>query len=217
MKKILIVDDETDFRAQLINILKKEGYETIGASSAKEACEHLSLTAFDIVLLDYVMPKKSGIDALGEIKRLRPRVKVIMITAFASPENAVEAVKKGVSDYISKPFKVDALLLMIRRLLEEAKFEEGIKKLDLDQTLSTLTNPIRRNILKLLQDREDMHLMEITRELEIEDHTKIVFHLKMLTEEGIINKSPGKMYVLSEKGIRMVECLKMLEYYLAVQ
>jgi len=214
MKKILIVDDDGAFRNYLMEVLKEEGYQIDSASSAKEAYALLNAVEFDIVLLDYLMPKQSGVDAISEIKRLRPKVKVIMVTAFASIEHAIDAIKRGATDYISKPFKIDNLLLTIRRVLEEAKFDEGMKKMDLDQTLSTLASPIRRNILKLLRDREETRLMEITRELGIEDHTKVVFHLKMLKEAGIIDQSKGKAYFLSKEGLRMIECLKTLEQYL---
>ena len=214
MKKILIVDDDGEFRNYLMEVLKEEGYQIDSASSAKEAYALLNAVEFDIVLLDYLMPKQSGVDAISEIKRLRPKVKVIMVTAFASIEHAIDAIKRGATDYISKPFKIDNLLLTIRRVLEEAKFDEGMKKMDLDQTLSTLASPIRRNILKLLRDREETRLMEITRELGIEDHTKVVFHLKMLKEAGIIDQGKGKAYFLSKEGMRMIECLKTLEQYL---
>ena len=214
MKKILIVDDDGEFRNHLIGLLKEEGYQIESASSVKEAYTLLRAMEFDIVLLDYLMPKQSGVDAISEIKRLRPKVKVIMVTAFASIEHAIDAIKRGATDYISKPFKIDSLLLTIRRVLEEAKFDEGMKKMDLDQTLSTLASPIRRNILKLLRDREETRLMEITRELGIEDHTKVVFHLKMLKEAGIIDQGKGKAYFLSKEGMRMIECLKTLEQYL---
>ncbi|HLE18592.1 MAG TPA: response regulator [Syntrophales bacterium] len=214
MKKILIVDDDREFRDHLIEVLKEEGYQIESASSAKEAYALLSAVEFDIVLLDYLMPKQSGVDAISEIKRLRPKVKVIMVTAFASIEHAIDAIKRGATDYISKPFKIDNLLLTLRRVLEEAKFDEGMKKMDLDQTLSTLASPIRRNILKLLRDREETRLMEITRELGIEDHTKVVFHLKMLKEAGVIDQDKGKAYFLSKEGMRMIECLKTLEQYL---
>lgn len=214
MKKILIVDDDMELRDHLAEVLIEDGYRTQSASSAKEACEMLSLEEFDIVLLDYMMPKKSGIDTLIEIRGLRPKAKVIMITAFASIENAIGAIKKGASDYISKPFKIDNLLLTIRRVLEEAKFEEGIKKLDIDRTLSTLANPIRRNILKILRDKDDIHLMEITRDLEIDDHTKVVFHIKMLKEAGIIDQNRSRAYFLTKEGRRMNECLNTLEQYL---
>ena len=213
MKKILIVDDDGEFRRHLIEVLKEE-YQVDDASSATEAYEKLGTGNFDIVLLDYMMPKQNGIDALYEIKRLRPKTKVIMITAFASIENAIDVIKKGASDYISKPFKIDNLLFAIRQVLEEAKFEDGMKKLDIDRTLSALASPIRRNILKLLRGRGDIHLMEITRHLQIEDHTKVVFHLKMLKEADIIDQSKGRTYFLTKEGIRMTECLKTLEQYL---
>jgi DNA-binding NtrC family response regulator len=215
MKKILIVDDDAEFRGNLVEVLTGAGYQTDCASSAIEAYGKLSDQEYDILLLDYMMPKKSGIDALFEIKRLRPRIKVVMITAFPSIENAIDAIKKGASDYISKPFKIDNLLLTVRRILEEAKFEERLKELDMDRTLSTLANPIRRSILKLLRDRKDTHLMEITRELGIQDHTKVVFHLKILKEAEIIDQSQGRTYFLTPEGERMIECIKMLEQYLA--
>jgi DNA-binding NtrC family response regulator len=213
MKKILIVDDDGEFRHHLIEVLKEQ-YQVDDASSAKEAYEKLRSGDFDIVLLDYMMPKQNGVDALYELKRLKPRIKVIMITAFASIENAIDVIKKGASDYISKPFKIENLLLAIRRVIEEARFEEGMKRLDIDRTLSALASPIRRNILKLLRDRENIHLMEITRDLQIEDHTKVVFHLKMLKEADLIDQGNGRTYFLSKEGMRMIECLKTLEQYL---
>lgn len=214
MKKILIVDDDRELRDHLTEVLEADGYQTEGAASAKEAHEKLSAEEFDIVLLDYMMPKKSGIDALIEIKGLRPKAKVVMITAFASIENAIEAIKKGASDYISKPFKIEHLLITIRRVLEEAKFEEGMKKLDIDRTLSSLANPIRRNILKILRDRDDIHLMELARDLGIDDHTKVVFHLRILKEAEMIEQNRSRAYFLTKEGLRMVECLHTLERHL---
>src|SRR3990170_708170 len=214
MKKILIVDDDAELRSHLSEVLKEKGYQIDSAASAIEAYEKLALVEFDVVLLDYMMPKKKGIEALVDIKSLRPRIKVIMITAFASIENAIDAIKGGASDYVSKPFRMDSLLSAIRRVLEEAKFEECIRKMDLDQTFGTLANPIRRKILKLLQRSEGARLMEITRDLNIEDHTKVVFHLKMLKEAGIIDQNMGKGYVLSNEGVRIIDCLKTVDRFL---
>src|SRR3989337_4319047 len=114
MKKILIVDDDGEFRNHLIEVLKEEGYQIDSASSAKEAYEKLSAVEFDIVLLDYLMPKQSGVDALHEIKRLRPKIKVIMVTAFASIEHRIEAIKRGATDHISNPFTIYNILLTIQ-------------------------------------------------------------------------------------------------------
>ncbi|MBI5203305.1 MAG: response regulator [Nitrospirae bacterium] len=215
MKKILIVDDDAELRANLSEILRGAGYYTDEAASGKEAIEKITSKDFDIALLDLMMPKMSGIETLTELKKITPKTKVIMITAFATVENAVDAIKRGASDYISKPFRIEELLTTIRRVLEEVRFEEGIAKLDLDYTLSSLTNPIRRNIIKLLHSRKGMRLMELVRELDIEDHTKVVFHLKMLRGSGMIAQDKGKLYSLTGEGERMLSCLQILENYLS--
>ncbi|MBT9536759.1 MAG: response regulator [Nitrospirae bacterium] len=215
MKKVLIVDDDAELRSTLSEILKGAGYHIDEASSGKEAIEKMASKDFDIALLDLMMPKMNGIETLTELKKITPKTKVIMITAFATVENAVDAIKKGASDYISKPFRIEELLTTIRRVIEEGRFEEGITKLDLDYTLSSLANPIRRNILRLLNSRKSMRLMELVRELGIEDHTKVVFHLKVLKESGIIEQDKDKSYSLTEEGERILSGLKILENYLS--
>lgn len=211
MKKILIVDDDAEFRSHLIGVLKKVGYQTESVSSAKAAIDLACVHAFDIVLLDFMMPKMNGIDVLIALRKSMPKTRVIMITAFSSIENTVVAMKKGASDYISKPFEINELLTTIRRVLEEAKFEENMEKAFFDQTLSSLANPIRRSILKLLQSRDQMRLMEITRELGIDDHTKVIFHLKILKEAGTIEKNVNKYYYLTAAGMSTIDCLKTME------
>jgi DNA-binding response OmpR family regulator len=214
MKKILIVDDDTELRNNILEVLTDAGYQADGAASAKEAVAKIEANPFDVILLDYMMPRMNGIEALQAIRRLRPKAKVIMLTAFATIENAVEAIKKGASDYIPKPFKIDYLLTTIRRLLEEAKFEGSMMKLDFDQTLNALANPIRRNIIALLHEEENMRLMAITRKLGVDDHTKVVFHLKILKEAGIIEQGDEKSYSLTQEGLRAIEYLRKLEQYL---
>ncbi|OGU13556.1 MAG: hypothetical protein A2076_16665 [Geobacteraceae bacterium GWC2_53_11] len=214
MMKILIVDDDAELRSHLVDILNEEGYETDFASSGKEALEKCQAQTFDIVLMDFMMPKMSGNEALKELRKHHPRTKVIMITAFASVENAVDAIKNGASDYISKPFKIDDFLTTIRRVIEETKFENRVKKLDQDKAFNAIASPIRRNILTMLSDSGPMRLMEITRELGIEDHTKVVFHLKILKEATIIEQDNERVYGLSEAGYKTIECLKKMEQIL---
>ena len=214
MKKILVVDDDAELRGNLSEILNGAGYKTDEAASGKEAIEKCASKEFDVVLLDLMMPGMSGVDALTELRRIASKTKIIMITAFATVENAVDAIKRGASYYISKPFKIEELLTTIRRALEEARFEEDVKKLDLDYTLSSLSNPIRRRVIRLLSDRRRMRLMEVTRELGIEDHTKVIFHLKMLKEAGIIKQDTDKSYMLTKEGEKTLDCLRILENYL---
>lgn len=214
MKKILIVDDDGELRSNLSEILIEAGYLTECASSAKEAMARLEEQEFDIVLLDYMMPKMSGLDALPTMRKVRPRAKMIMMTAFATVENAVDAMKKGASDYVVKPFKIESFLMTVGRVVEEARFEECVHKLNFDHALSSLTNPIRRSIIKLLHVRERMRLMEITRELGIDDHTKVVFHLRLLKEARIVEQDGAKSYSLAKEGMKAIECIRTLENYL---
>jgi DNA-binding response OmpR family regulator len=193
LKKILIVDDDVKIRSTIAKILNEKGFQTDTASSGKDAIEKATTEEFDIAILDLMMPEISGMDVLIELK----------------------TIKKGASDYITKPFKVEDLDATIKRTFEEAKFDKEIKRLDLDYTLGSLSSSLRRKIIKLLYQTKGMHLMEITRALDIEDHTKIVFHLKMLKESGIIKKDKEKAYSLTKEGEKTLSCLKILEDHLS--
>lgn len=213
MDKILIVDDDQELRSNLCAILGEMGYHTDTASSGAEAISKAASNAFDVVLLDLMMPETSGMDTLEELQKRSPRTKVIMITAFASFDTAVEAMKKGATDYISKPFNMKSLEITLKKTFEEIKFNKNLKQLGLDDTLGSLTNHIRRDIIKLLDLNKKMRLMEITRSLEIEDHTKVVFHLRILRDFGIVRQE-GKSYVLTKNGSAILNALRLLENHL---
>jgi len=215
MKRVLIVDDDGELRANLTEIVQEAGYHTEEAASGREAVEMATEEDYDVILLDMIMPKTGGMDALTELRRVSPRSQIVMITAFATIENAVDAMKRGASDYLSKPFKIEMLLTTIRRVLEEARFDACGGTENLDCILGALSNSIRRSILRIISQRKNARLMELARELGIEDHTKVVFHLKILRESGSIEQDKDKVYSLTKEGVRTVECLKTLETYLA--
>lgn len=125
-KKILVVDDEETARVTLEALLKKEGYDVTIAKNGKEAIEKIKSDIFDVALVDLVMPDIDGMFVLNEIKSSNPSTHVIMITGFGTIENAVEAMKVGATDYISKPFKKNEIENLIKRTLEEARFGGGI-------------------------------------------------------------------------------------------
>ncbi len=212
MKEILIVDDDKKLREQLTRILRKSGYLTEEASSGKEAVGKAKSRHFDIVLLDLMMPGISGIDTMMEIKKTNRKTKIIMLTAFATVGSAVEAIKKGANEFIAKPFRIDELLVIIKRVIEEAGFEETLPESDLNNIFSTLSNPIRRQILKLLYMRSSMRFSEIIKSLNIEDHTKIVFHLRSLKEAGVIDHDDDKAYVLTGEGEKVLDALINIEH-----
>lgn len=213
MKKILIVDDDAELSGNLTEILEDAGYQTDMVASGSEALERIT-DGFDVVMLDMIMPGMSGLEVITELKKLVPATKIIMITAFATVDNAVQAIKLGANDYISKPFMIDDLLVTVKKVLEEASFDTGNGKLDMDFALSSLSNPIRRQIIHFLDARKKMRLMELTRELEITDHTKVIFHLKTLKEANIIDQYSDKSYFLTPEGYRVLGCLNILKTHL---
>lgn len=119
MNKLLVVDDEKDICRALEFLLRGEGYEVTTALSGEEAVEHLKKDSFDVVLTDLRMDKMDGIGVLEEAKRLNPDTPVVLMTAYASVESAVDAMKKGASDYIVKPFINEEIRLTVRRLIEQ--------------------------------------------------------------------------------------------------
>jgi DNA-binding NtrC family response regulator len=126
-KSILIVDDDELMRSFVSTILKEEGHRTEIAGNGREGLARLLDTEFDLVITDLRMPDISGLDLMHEGSKAKPDTRWIVITAFGSIENAVEAVKAGASDYLTKPFNnPDELRHVVRRVLREAEAEQTI-------------------------------------------------------------------------------------------
>ena len=117
-RNVLIVDDEKSIREFISVILKQEGYHTVTARTGEEALEKLKEGYFDIALVDIMMPGISGVQVLQSIKKDSPETVVVMMTGFASVETAVETLKSGAFDYITKPFEVDYLRKTIKKALK---------------------------------------------------------------------------------------------------
>jgi two-component system response regulator PilR (NtrC family) len=122
--KILVADDEQSMREFLDIMLKKEGYRVSLASNGEEVAKLVEDDLFDLVLLDIRMPKLDGISALKKIKANTPETIVIMITAYASADTAIKAMKEGAYDYITKPFKVEEIKLIIKNALEKKSLQK---------------------------------------------------------------------------------------------
>ncbi len=118
---VLIVDDEEIMREILETLLTSEGYEVRLAASGKEGLELARTHSFDAVVLDVMMPGLNGIQTLDELRRFDEELPVLMITAFASVENAIAAMKRGAFDYITKPFKNDEVLVVLRNAIEHRR------------------------------------------------------------------------------------------------
>ncbi|MGH7816521.1 MAG: sigma-54-dependent transcriptional regulator, partial [Candidatus Binatia bacterium] len=125
--KILIVDDEPFNLDLLEQELGDLGYPSLRASDGKQALEKIAKLDPDLVLLDYRMPDMNGIDVLREIRQRNKDLPVIMITAFGTIDIAVEAVKAGADDFITKPFDPEHLALVVKKALERAELRAEIE------------------------------------------------------------------------------------------
>ncbi len=120
-KRVLIVDDEENFRHMLSVILKKEGYDVEAASNGEEALQKVTLSPYDEVLCDIRMPKMDGLDFLNEAKKAGVNSTIIMMSAYGTVDIAIEAIKLGAYDYISKPFKPDEVILTLKKAEERER------------------------------------------------------------------------------------------------
>jgi two-component system response regulator PilR (NtrC family) len=120
MPAILVVDDELSMREFLKILLEKEGYNVTSVADAPSAIDQISSGSFDLVISDIKMPGMGGLTLLEKIKEIDNSLPVIMITTFASPENAVIAMKSGAFDYITKPFKVDEIIKIIKSAISSS-------------------------------------------------------------------------------------------------
>jgi DNA-binding NtrC family response regulator len=123
LSSILIVDDEKNMLDSLSSVFKDEKFSLFTAENADKALEIISRESIDIVVSDMIMPKKSGLDLLKSIKKIRPHTGFIMMTAYASVDSAVEAMKTGADDYIAKPFNTEELIVIVRKILKIKELE----------------------------------------------------------------------------------------------
>jgi len=154
--RILIVDDEAGMRDMLSILLRKEGYGVAVADRAERAIEMVSKGEFDLVMSDISMPGKSGLEVLRQARVASPDTPVILITAYASTESAVEALKLGAYDYLIKPFDVEELKNVVRNALEKRRLEteNRVLKRELKQKTGPDTlvgeSPRMREVLALV-------------------------------------------------------------------
>ena len=129
-KKILVVDDDMAMGEMCRELLKSKGYTSDVVTSGKEAIEKVSADGvYTIVLTDLVMPDMDGIEVLKKAKHQNPNIDVVVMTSYGTVTNAVEAMKLGASDYITKPFKRDELIIIIEKILQLQRLEGEVDRL----------------------------------------------------------------------------------------
>src|SRR3984885_6920719 len=134
---VLVIDDEEIMREILETLLTREGYEVRLAASGADGLEMARAVPFAAAIVDIMMPGLDGIATLDELKRIDEDLAVLIITAYASVESAISAMKAGAFDYLSKPFKNDEVVVVVRNALERRRL-----------------GPENRNLRQNIQERD---------------------------------------------------------------
>ncbi|OGP93475.1 MAG: hypothetical protein A2156_11280 [Deltaproteobacteria bacterium RBG_16_48_10] len=154
--KVLIVDDVPDTQEMIRRLLGFEGFKVLTASTGEEAVKRIEEEHPEVVLMDISLPGIDGNEALRRIKKIKPFPSVIILTAFATLDNAIQALKEGASDFVKKPFENDHLIHIVhqsldkyRALREKERLEEEIRRLSITDDLTGLYN--HRHFYKTLE------------------------------------------------------------------
>ena len=155
-RRLLVVDDDRAMREMLASLFKERGLSVEDAASADAALARAAEQDFDVVLSDVRMPGLSGVELVGQLRRLRPATPVVLMTAFGSIDSAVEAMRTGAFDYLTKPFEPDAVILAVERALAHRALalenEQLRRAVDRSSSLGELIgkSPAMREIFALI-------------------------------------------------------------------
>ena len=147
---ILVADDEEAIRTGIARVLKSEGHQVLTAANGQEALDRLAKDHVDVVLCDLKMPVMGAFEVLEETGRLYPGLPVVVITAFGTVNHAVECMKRGAYDFITKPYMIDHLILVVDRALEKQRLSREAKALHEEQA---------RNLYTLALEQSRLHTM----------------------------------------------------------
>ncbi len=183
--KILVIDDDEIARDVVVSLLSKEGFSVKSARDGIEGIASLKMNSFDLVITDLKMPGADGIDVLKEAKRIDPNIAVVILTAYGTLDNALEAIRLGAFDYITKPFKLQELLFVV----------ENARK---NSELVRENEELRFLLRKTLRDLEVIN--SVGESLNPEVTVNIIERLVRLKDIGIL--SDDEMEVLKDKLLR---------------
>lgn len=155
--RVLVAEDDIALRQSLTTLLGNEGYDVVGVEDGNRALKRCAQERFDLVLSDLKMPGLDGMELLQEIKKLDSSIEIILLTAFATVDLAVEAMKFGAGDFVTKPFKKAILLAAVRRALEKQVLlkENASLKKQLENSRSSrrlvASSPAMRSVMELVE------------------------------------------------------------------
>jgi two-component system response regulator AtoC len=142
MKKILVVEDEPTLREGIVTAFRDRGWQVSEAADGAEALSQLEGEIFDVVVTDYKMPEKNGMDVLRQCKKVNEGTAVLVMTAFGTVEMAVEAMKAGACDYVLKPFPLEELELKVEKALSHRRLLARVEVQDRKSPVQPIENII---------------------------------------------------------------------------
>jgi DNA-binding NtrC family response regulator len=172
---VLVVDDDLIVQDSVKCLLDTDGYEVTTAATGEEALSRLARQGFDVVVSDIKMPGLTGLDVLERSRMLSPRPGIVLMTGYATLDTAIEALRRGASDYLLKPFEVDDLRLGVQRALHHREPVEGVRppgpavigQLSLRHLALELSTPppAPEGLRTVLQRFEQQYLREVLAEV----------------------------------------------------
>ncbi|MFT5113940.1 MAG: two-component system alkaline phosphatase synthesis response regulator PhoP [Parasphingorhabdus sp.] len=195
MKKILIVEDEEDLREIMLYNFKREGYEVLGVESGEDGIIKAKSIHPDIILLDLMLPKMSGLDVCRELKSdLNTKsIPIVMVSAKGEEADIVCGLELGADDYVTKPYSPRVLLARVRALLRRSKVEESV---DNDLVINTMVLNKNKHSIKI--DNEEI---ELTKSEFSILHFLVSNRGWVFTRFQIVNAIRGERYVVTERAI----------------
>lgn len=224
---ILVVDDDLSVRTLCVDILEKEGYKVDDVESGEQALEFINDNNYNLLLLDINLPNIDGVEVLKRVKKKRLQCEVIMMTAYGNVKTAVESMRLGAYDYISKPFDVKKFALLIGHCLEKQNLVTEVSELkeiaslyNLSKAMSSIMNPeellnlILKSACKSLQADGGSLILLDQRKKELTGRNYLtMFDDKILTKKVRVNEEIGDLKnKMRESGI-MTERWGMGEYF----
>jgi two-component system phosphate regulon sensor histidine kinase PhoR len=174
---ILVADDERAIREGCHRVLTSQGYQVLSAENGQVALDTLSRNPVDILLLDLKMPVMGGEEVLGVVRREYPQIPVIIITGHGTVDTAVECMKEGAYDFVTKPFQLDPFLLIIRRAAEKRKLEKKAQLFEEESTRNLYDLRIEKSRLRTIINCMGNGVMVTNRSLEMVLHNPALARL----------------------------------------
>jgi two-component system phosphate regulon sensor histidine kinase PhoR len=208
--KILVVDDEKVVREGCTRVLTGKGYEVLSAENGRQALDLLGAEEIDMILLDLKMPVMSGEEMLGITTEKYPDIPVIIITGHGTVDTAVECMKNGAYDFITKPFQIDQFLLTITRAAEKRQLEQKARQFEQENIRNLYDLNLEKSRLKAIINRMANGVMVTNRNLEVVLHNPALMRLAEISNE-VENPAPVTEIINDESLINTLKQIQSRE------